>query len=142
MAGLADELRKMAKLSRTRTNLEKIREQVTDLKEHAGAASDLLTAVTAMREAASELGGALDEAGDDNVLTDNWTVDLREALADFVAALPGEDDGDDVTELIEDLDGACEDYESSLDDRDYSREDREEMWDKIMDGLTSVADAI
>lgn len=140
MPGLVDELRKLGKLKRTRANFDTVAAQVAELKEHAESASTALDALTELREKAEELQGALGEAGDDNPLV-QWSTSVNDAITDLLAALPG-DEGDNISELVEEADGACDTYESAQDDRDYSAADREEAWGALLDSLENVANAI
>lgn len=142
MAGLADELLKMAKLKRTRTNFDTVSETIADLVEHASNAADLLTALSTLKEALNDFEGALDETGDDNVLTDAWTVDARDAVAAFRKALPGDDADDDLGEMISELDSTRDEYESAQDDPDHNRESRDEIWGQMMDQLEGIAGVI
>ena len=140
MAGYADELRKLGKLKRTRANFEKVQAEVEELTEHGENAEQVISALNTLREAASELESALNEAGDENPLL-QWSSDIASALAEFMDALPGEE-GDDIGGLIEEASSACENYEQAQDDRDYSADDREEAWGALLDALENVASAI
>jgi hypothetical protein len=140
MPTLADELRRLSRLKRTRTNFETITEQVAELKEHAENASVVLELLTELREKADELAGALDQAGDGNPLL-QWSEDVNEAIVDLLVALPG-DDASDISDDIDTAEQACDDYEEAQDDHDYTAQDRENLWGPLLDSLENIAIAI
>jgi hypothetical protein len=140
MPGLADELRRLTKLKRTRANFETITEQIAELKEHAENAATVLELLTELREKADQLGGALEEVGDDNPLL-QWSEDVSAAIVDLLVALPG-DENEDISELVDDADKACDNYAEIQDDRDYTAQDREDVWGPLLDSLENIADTI
>ena len=140
MTNLSDELRRLSQLKRTRANFETITQQVAELKEHAENASRVLELLTQLRNAADELAGALDTAGDDNPLL-QWSEDVSEAIVDLLVALPG-DDASDISDDIDTAEQACDDYEEAQDDHDYTAQDREDLWGPLLDSLENIAIAI
>jgi hypothetical protein len=153
MGSIACDMRKLAHLRRSSGNLEVIREAVTDLQEHTENASTLLDALSCLRDAVRDFVHAMDEVGDDNPVTDNWTVDAREALAPFVRVLPGdwafageefagESDDEDIQGLITEVIELCDEYEDSLSDHECSAGDREEVWGEICTALEAIANAL
>lgn len=135
---LKDDLEELAKLPRTRKSLEKIQEQVTELREFADSAADALSALQSARESAAELEATLDT--DDNPVLP-WAMSIREVVQVFLAELPEETD-DDLDDLITDAEGYAEEYENCLEDKDYTKDDREEAWGFLLDALENIAGAL
>jgi hypothetical protein len=140
MPGLAEELRALGKLKRTRSNYEKVADKVAELKANAESASTVLNSLAALRENAEDLESALGDAAGDNPLLE-WSSAVSLALTDFLAALPGED-GFDISELVEEADGFCDAYGDAQDDTGYSAQDREEAWGALLDSLENIARAL
>jgi DNA repair exonuclease SbcCD ATPase subunit len=140
MPTLADELRRLSNLKRTRTNFETIKEQVAELKEQTENASTVLELLTELREKADQLAGALEEVGDGNPLL-QWADNVSEAIVDLLVTLPGDENGN-ISELVDDADEACDNYEAIQDDAGYTAQDRVDLWGPVMDALENIADAI
>jgi hypothetical protein len=137
---LKDDILVLAKLSRSRKNLERIREQTGELSDLHDDAKQVLTEMAETRERLQELADALGGVPGDNPFT-SWSQDLLEALSVFQAAFPAEDT-ENIGELIGEAVSYADDYESCLDDSEYSAVDREEVWGNLLDALENIAGAL
>lgn len=135
---LKDDLHKLAKLPRNKKNLEKIQAQLGETRELADNASETISALYSVRQALTELEGALDT--DDNPLIP-WAPDVREMTQKFLAEMPGEE-ADELDDLISEAEGNAECYEESLEEEDYTAEEREEIWGELLDSLENIAEAL
>lgn len=137
---LKDDVLALAKLKRSRPNLEKIQGQLEELRGFADDGAEVLTALADAKEKAQEFYDLLENTGDDNPLLE-WIPDVRPVVDKFLADLPG-DEGDVVDELISEAEGQAEEYENCIDDRDYTTDDREEVWGNLLDTLSNIAEAM
>lgn len=139
MATLADDLRKLAGLKRTKKNFEKIQEQVGELAQYATDADTALEALSGFREKLDELQEALGNTDTDNPLLE-WAAAFGAELDGLT--VPGGNDDSDIPSLIQEAETACEEYDSIRVDPEYDSLGRDETWGALCDALDNIANAL
>lgn len=130
---LKDDIYALAKLKRSKKNLEKIQDQVAELRELADNAETVLESARTARDAVQDL---ISSGDGDNPLA-AWWEDASMAGEKFLEEIPEE--AEDIGQLVSDAEGYAEEYEDCLGDPDYSAEDREEVWGNLLDALENIA---
>lgn len=135
-------LEKMAQLSRSRRNMDKIRDELDNLEELRNSLEPWLEAaqevgeyVTAMIEKFYEI--------DANFLAEGAHDAFELMATGFERYVP--EDGGELATFVESFDGVREgldELESMLDDRDYGAEDRDEKWYEALDFVQNMANAL
>lgn len=143
MTSYPEELRRLARLPRSEESLKRLQAEADRLRDAANADRALRDAVSEVRDAADDLAGTLDEAGEDNPLVP-WTAAtraaLRAALEEFRLYLPAPADDPGTDDLVSELEDACAACEE--DPEHYDEEDREELWAGATGAAAAIADLI